>query len=197
MKRGLVLGVLVALGALSVAVAAFQAPAPAAKVIEVEKIRDNLFMLKGGGGNTTVFVGTSGVVVVDTKNPGWGQPVLDKIKEITNKPVTTIVNTHTHGDHVSGNVEFPATVDIVVQENTKANMEQMRPVTGLPQNGPPTNIFKEHNGVGMPKRTFKDRLTIGKGADEVDLYYFGRGHTNGDAWVVFPALRAMSIGDIF
>ena len=61
----------------------------------------------------TVFVQTNGVTVVDTKNPGWGQPLLDKIKELTPKPVTTIINTHTHGDHVSGNVEFPATVDIV------------------------------------------------------------------------------------
>src|SRR5205085_8084184 len=109
----------------------------------------------------------------------------------------TIINTHTHGDHVSGNVEFPTTVDIVVQENTKANMEQMRPVTGLPQNAPPTNIFKEHNGVGLPKRTFKDKMTLGSGADQIDLYYFGRGHTNGDAWVVFPALRIVHSGDIF
>ena len=62
----------------------------------------------------------NGVTVVDTKNPGWGQPILDKIKELTPKPVTMIINTHTHGDHVSGNVEFPATVDIVVQENTAA-----------------------------------------------------------------------------
>jgi len=49
----------------------------------------------------------------------------------------------------------------------------------------------------MPKKTFKDRMTIGTGADRIDLYYFGRGHTNGDAWVVFPALRAMHAGDIF
>ena len=138
----------------------------------------------GGGGNTAVFVTANGVVVVDTKNPGWGQPILDKIKELTPKPVTTIINTHTHGDHVSGNVEFPATVDVVVQENTKANMEKMP-------------IFKEHNNAGMAKRTFKDKMTIGKGADQIDLYYFGRGHTNGDAWVVFPALRVVHAGDIF
>jgi glyoxylase-like metal-dependent hydrolase (beta-lactamase superfamily II) len=49
----------------------------------------------------------------------------------------------------------------------------------------------------MPKKTFKDKMKIGKGADEIDLYYFGRGHTNGDAWVVFPALRTMHAGDIF
>ena len=99
-------------------------PSPQAKVVEVEKVKDNLFLLKGGGGNTAVFVGTSGVVVVDTKLPGWGQPILDKIKELTDKPVTTIINTHTHGDHVSGNVEFPATVDVVTHENTKANMDE-------------------------------------------------------------------------
>ena len=137
-----------------------------------------------GGGNTAVFLTATGVVVVDAKNPGWGTPILDKIKELTPKPVTMLINTHTHGDHVSGNVEFPATIDFIAQENTKANMEKMP-------------IFKEHNGVGMAKRTFKDKMTIGTGADQIDLYYFGRGHTNGDAWVVFPALRIVHSGDIF
>jgi cyclase len=194
MSRGVVLGVLVAAGALSVVSAAYQAPQPAPKVVEMEKLKDNLYMLKGGGGNTAVFVTSSGVVVVDTKNPGWGQPILDKIKEITDKPVTTIVNTHTHGDHVSGNVEFPATVDIVVQDNTKTNMEKMMSPPGMTTG---TNIFQANNGKGMPKRTFKDKMTLGKGADQVDLYYFGPGHTNGDAWVVFPALRVAHAGDIF
>ena len=58
-------------------------------------------------------------------------------------------------------------------------------------------IFKEHNNAGMAKRTFKDKMTIGKGADQIDLYYFGPGHTNGDAFVVFPAHRVMHSGDIF
>src|SRR5438132_3163133 len=142
MKRAIVLGVLIGIGALSLAAAAYQAQPQGPKVGEVEKLKDNLFMLKGGGGNTAVFVGTNGVVVIDTKNPGYGTPILNKIKELTPKPITTIINTHTHGDHVSGNVEFPATVDVVTQENTAANMKKMAPVTGLPQNGPPTNIFE-------------------------------------------------------
>jgi cyclase len=186
----MVLGMLLALGAL----ATIKAQPPAAdtkKTIEVEKVKDNLWVLRGkdsagvdGGGNTAVFATANGVTVVDAKNPGWGKPILDKIKELTPKPVTVLINTHTHGDHVSGNVDFPATVDIVVQENTKTNMEKM-------------DIFKEHNGAGMAKRTFKDKMTIGQGADQVDLYYFGRGHTNGDAWVVFPAHRIVHAGDIF
>ena len=156
-------------------------------------------MLKGGGGNTAVFVTANGVTVVDTKNPGWGQPMLDKIKELTPKPVTTIINTHTHGDHVSGNVEFPATVDVVVQENTQANMEEMAPVTGMRRRSRRCRqtSSRRTTGRGLPKRTFKDRMTIGSGADQIELYYFGRGHTNGDAWVVFPALRVVHAGDIF
>ncbi len=183
MRRGIVLGMMVAVGALA-AVKAQPPAADAPKVVEVEKVKDNLWVLRGGGGNTAVFATASGITVVDAKNPGWGKPILDKIKTLSDKPVTMLINTHTHSDHVSGNVEFPATVDVVVQENTKANMEKM-------------SIFTEHNGVGMAKRTFKDKMTIGKGADQIDLYYFGRGHTNGDAWVVFPAHRIVHAGDIF
>jgi cyclase len=199
MTRFVALASVLTVGTLSLAAAYQQQPAgqSAARDIEVEKLKDNLWVLKGGGGNTAVFVTSNGVVVVDTKNPGWGQPILDKIKTLTDKPVTTIINTHTHGDHVSGNVEFPATVDVIVQKNTKKNMEAMAPVTGNPPPAKPTNIFKEHNGQGLPTRTFTDKMTIGKGDDRVDLMYFGRGHTNGDAWILFTALRVMHAGDIF
>jgi glyoxylase-like metal-dependent hydrolase (beta-lactamase superfamily II) len=196
MKRIVLLTSLLAVGALTYVAAQQGGQKP--MVVEVEKLKDNLFVLKGGGGNTTVFVQSDGITVVDTKNPGWGAPILAKIKELSPKTITTIINTHTHGDHVSGNVEFPTTVDIVVQENTATNMKQMRSVTGLSKPGapPPTNIFEQNGGKGLPKRTFKDRMTLFKGPDQVELYYFGRGHTNGDAWVVFPALRVVSAGDI-
>jgi glyoxylase-like metal-dependent hydrolase (beta-lactamase superfamily II) len=207
MRRSITLGLVIAVGALSAIVRAYQQPPgrggqppgqPGAMVVQVDKVKDNLFVLTGGGGNTAVFVQANGVTVVDSKNPGWGRPVLDKIKELTDKPVTLIINTHTHFDHVSGNVEFPATVDVVTHENTKSNMERMRPVTGFPlQQQPKGNIFTENNGRGLPKRTFKDRMTLGSGNDQIDLHYFGRGHTNGDAWVVFPTLRVMHAGDIF
>jgi cyclase len=183
MTRAMVLGSLLLVGGLSIGVSAARQGGQA-KTVQVEKLHDNLFVLRGGGGNTAVFVTADGVVVVDSKNPGWGQPILDKIKELSPQPVTLLINTHSHGDHVSGNVDFPATVDVVTQANTKANMEKMK-------------IFADNANRGLPKRTFTDRLTIGKGADQIDLYYFGPGHTNGDAFVVFPALRTMHSGDIF
>src|SRR5262249_19490564 len=95
-----------------------------------------------------------------------------------------IVNTHTHADHTGGKEFFGATVDSVVQENTKTNMAKM-------------DEFKGDKAKFLPKRTYKDRLTLGNGKDEVDLYYFGRGHTSGDTFVVFPALRTIHTGDMF
>jgi glyoxylase-like metal-dependent hydrolase (beta-lactamase superfamily II) len=198
MRRALLLGVLVGFGALSMAVSAVSQQAAAGgqpMVVEVEKLKDNLYMMRGGGGNTAVFITATGVTVVDTKNPGWGQPLLEKIRTVTDKPVTMIINTHTHGDHVSGNVDFPAAVEVVTHANTAANMKEMRPAVG--STNPPRNIFKEHNGHGLPKRTFTDRLTLGSGNERIELRYFGRGHTNGDAWVLFPALRIAHAGDIF
>src|SRR4029079_5931555 len=192
-------------GVLSIAVAAQQQapPKPSAAAIKVEKLGDNLYVLNalaaGGGGNTSIFITATGVVGVDTKNPGWGQALLHHIKTINKKPVTTIVNTHTHGDHVSGNVEFPANVDIIVQENTKTNMGAMRPASFVaqPAGGPPPNIFTQHNGAGMAKRTFKDTMMIGNGAERIELHYFGRAHTNGDAMVFFPAARVLHMADVF
>ena len=119
MRRQFVLGIVFAAGVLTISVHALQQPAapaagqPAPRVVEVDKLKDNLYVMRGGGGNSAVFITSTGVVVVDTKNPGWGQPLLDKIKTVTDKPITMIINTHTHGDHVSGNVEFPATVEVV------------------------------------------------------------------------------------
>ena len=194
MRRVIILGTLLLAGGFSIVGVAGQ---PGDMDIEVERLEDNLFVLRGegGGGNTAVFVTTTGVVVVDTKNPGWGQPILDQIRQLTSNPVTTLINTHSHGDHVSGNVAFPTTVEVVTHETTKSNMEAMRPYTGRTE--PPVNVFEGSNGQGLPTRTFTDRMSLGSGVDQVDLYYFGRGHTGGDAWVVFPSLRTLHAGDIF
>ena len=179
------------LGLAAIPAVAFQAPPPppadqGPKVINVNKIKDNFYVLKGGGGNTSVFITqNNGVVVVNTKLPGWGPLLVNKIKSITDKPITTIINTHTHADHTSGNPDFPAGIQIVAQENTKVDMQKM-------------DLFKKpENAQFLPTKTFKDKLTLFSGPDEVDVYYFGRGGTNGDAWVVFPSLRIMAAGDEF
>jgi len=202
MKRSVLLGVTLLVGSLSMAVAAgmdFQAaPAQAAqpqgpRVIDIVKLKDNLYVLTSStpgnpatfsGGNVAVFITDGGVTLVDTKLAGWGQAVLDKVKSVTAKPVTRIINTHTHGDHTGNDGFFGTTVEIVAQENTKTNMQKM-------------DAFKGDNAKFLPKTTYQDKLTLGSGKDKIDLYYFGAGHTNGDTFVVFPALRVLHTGDMF
>lgn len=201
MKRLLVLIAVGAGAALACAVGApeedpvAEAPAPE-MVVDVEQVRDNLYVFTGGGGNTGVFIGSESVTVVDTKLAGWGQPILNAIGELTDLPVTTIINTHTHFDHVSGNVEFPEPVEVVAHEVTAANMEAWRPVTGLAID-PPPNVFEESGGRGLATRTYSDALTLGEGDDQIDLHFFGAAHTGGDSWVVFPALGVLHGGDAF
>ncbi len=196
MRRQVVLGTLLGVGLLSLAVSG-QAPAgPSAKAValtKIEKVKDNLYVITGSGaedmtvfsgGNTAVFITDAGVTLVDTKLAGWGPTILERVKSVTNKPITRIINTHTHGDHTGNNGFFGASVEGVVQENTKANMAKM-------------DEFKGANAKFLPSRTYKDTLTLGSGKDQIDLYYFGPGHTSGDTFVVFPALRTMHVGDMF
>ena len=191
MKRSVLLGVVLAAGALSMA--AQQPPAAGPKVIDILKLKDNLYVLTSSapgnagtfsGGNVAVFITDGGVTLVDDKLAGWGQAVLDKVKSVTSKPITTIINTHTHGDHTGNNGFFGANVEIVAQENTKTNMQKM-------------DAFKGEGAKFLPGKTYKDKMSLGSGKDRIDLYYFGRGHTGGDTFVVFPALRVLHTGDMF
>jgi cyclase len=196
MKRVILFGALIVVGGLSLAVSG-QAPAgPSAKALaatKIEKVKDNLYIITGSGagdqeafsgGNVAVFITDGGVTIVDAKLPGWGQVIVDRVKTVTNKPITRIINTHTHGDHTGSNEFFGASIESIVQENTKANMAKM-------------DEFKDAKAQFLPKKTYKDTMTVGAGKDEIDLYYFGRAHTNGDTFVVFPALRTLHVGDTF
>jgi cyclase len=201
MKRAGMAVVLTAIGGLSLGAVNVQQSSTLPTLRPMQKLRDNLYFVSGGdtyeratwtGGNTLVFVTDSGVILVDTMLAGAGRGLLAQIKWVTNTPVTTIINTHTHFDHSGSNNEFPATVEVIAQENTKANMAKAScpPVTNC-------DAFKGDNARFLPRRTFKDRMSLFSGKDQIDLYYFGRGHTNGDTFVVFPGLRAMHAGDMF
>jgi glyoxylase-like metal-dependent hydrolase (beta-lactamase superfamily II) len=196
MKRTLVLGLIVLTGSMSAAMlAAQQAAAPAGQgrgagpqfppVGAIAKVAGNVYMVPGQGGNTGVFLTANGVVLVDTKLANNGQAILDQVRSVSDKPITHIINTHTHGDHTGSNQYFPASVEIVVQENTAANMQKMP-------------VFQEPaNKQGLADRTYKDKLTLLSGADAIDLYHFGAAHTNGDTFVVFRDARVMHSGDAF
>jgi cyclase len=194
MKRILTLVAIVVFGT---AIAAFQAPQQPAVVgtaaqLDVVKLKDNFFVITSSnpqpresfsGGNVTVLITDAGVTLVDTKLANWGQALLDKVKGITTKPVTTIINTHTHGDHTGNDDKF-GKVEIIAHENTKANMAKMP-------------AFAGDKAQFLPGKTFATTLNVGSGRDAIELHYFGRAHTNGDAVLIFPGHRIAQMGDMF
>src|SRR5262245_39810742 len=195
MRRLITLVSIVAFGS---ALAAYQAPTqapaptPTAAQLDVVKLKDNLYVITSpapgksstvSGGNVAVLITANGVTLVDTKLAAWGQALLDKVKSITPKPVTTIINTHTHGDHTGNNDKF-GKVEMIVQENTKANMAKMPAFAGA-------------NAQYLPSKTYTNTWSQGKGKDRIELRYFGAAHTNGDSVIVFPGLRIAQMGDMF
>lgn len=198
MRRVVTLSILVAMGILASFATneARQARAP----MMVLNVAHNLHVLASdpagqgmrSGGNTAVFETADGVVLVDTKLAGYGPDILEKVQAITAKPVTTIINTHTHYDHTGANAEFSPTVDVVAHDNTAAQMSRpmCEPVTNC-------DAFKGANAEYRPNITYSTAHTLFSREDQIDLYYFGRGHTDGDTFVVFRAARAMHTGDMF
>lgn len=149
----------------------------------IERVTGNVYKIFGGGGNTLVVVQQDGVVLVDTKMPGNGQAILDEVRKVTDKPIKTIICTHSHPDH-TGSTDFIRerypNVRIVMSEGTKAELAANPRV----------------NPALLPTETYKDRLTIGEGDERIELYHTGVGHTGGDTFVVVPSARLLFMGDV-
>ena len=183
MRRARVLALIVVAGFTVVTLAAQPQRPRIPPTGTIKKVRDNLYVIPGAGGNTTIFVTRAGVVLVDTKLANNGEAILSQVRSVSSRAVTMIINTHSHPDHIGSNDYFAPSVEKVTHENTKKWMA--------------ANARVASNPAVMPTKTFTDRLTLGSDRDQIDLYYFGAGHTDGDAFIVFPALRAMAAGDIF
>lgn len=145
---------------------------------------DVLYVLLGGGGNALTLMRTNEIVLVDAKLPGWGRAILDAVEAVSDRPVTTMIYTHAHPDHVGGSTEFSKVTQIIAHENTRAAMQRMPAFAGA-------------NARFLPNRIVTDRLSLFDGPDRIELYYFGAGHTSGDLVVVWPTKRVAYLGDLF
>lgn len=146
--------------------------------LTIERVKDDLFNIVGDGGNVGVLLTKDGVILIDDKFLRDSDEILNKVKSITSLPIRYILNTHHHGDHTGGNERFLAQAEIIAHQNARANI--------VAQNQP-----------GAPRVTFSDETAVFLGGKEVRMKHFGRGHTNGDAIVYFPALKTIHTGDLF
>jgi glyoxylase-like metal-dependent hydrolase (beta-lactamase superfamily II) len=198
MKRAAILTSIVVGGLAVAGIAAAQRAAEPAPSNKIEHIKGNLYKIFDGCscGNTTVFVTDKGVVLVDTKVARNGQFILDQVKTVTDKPVIMMINTHIHPDHNGSNEEIKAVypnIDVVAHENLKKRVEDSMK---LPPPPPGTRGPARYTAAQDPNISFSDKRSVLSGKDRIDLYYFGRGHTDNDIFVVYPSVGVMNVGDL-
>ena len=161
----------------SICVATNFAGVQAQNSLSIEQVKDGLYAIMGSGGNVGVRVTSEGVILIDDKFPQNFAEIQELVGQVSDQTVRYVLNTHHHGDHSGGNVEYINIAEIIAHQNARDNM-----VRGN-QDAPPRVVFSDQTAVYL-------------GGIEVRAFYMGRGHTNGDAVIYFPDLRTVHGGDL-
>jgi cyclase len=168
------------------ALAPAQAPAPVP--FTTHQLKPNVYWIEGGGGNSGVIVGDKGVIVIDAKTtPAGGKELLDDIAKITPKPVTTVILTHSDGDHVNGLASFPTGITIIAHEGNKKEQEAALAAGGRgapPAGHLPTQVVTKN----------KENLKID--GVKLEVLHWAPAHTSGDLVVYLPGEKIVFAGDI-
>lgn len=152
--------------------------------LKLNKVKDDLYEIEGDGGNVAVYVTSEGVILVDDKFDRDHAAVIQQIKTVTNQPVKYVLSTHYHEDHSGGNAKMLGiNAEVISTANARKNI---------------VNHVQSNAGIfPAPARVvFTEETSVFLGGKEVRAHYFGRGHTNGDAVIYFPALRTIHTGDL-
>ena len=151
--------------------------------LTLNKVKDNLFEIEGDGGNVAVYVTSEGVIMVDDKYDRDYDAIMAKVRSVTNLPVKYILSTHYHSDHSGGNVKFLPNTEIISTQNARTNILEHKQANAQPDMVPARITFTVESSVYL-------------GGKEVRAHYYGRGHTNGDAVMYFPAEHVLHTGDL-
>ena len=156
--------------------------------LRTQQVKGDLHLISGEGGNVAAYATSEGLVLVDDMFDRNHADILAQLKTITDKPLRYVINTHQHDDHAGGDFRMLPIAEVIAHRNVRANLAHIKEPYYQDTPGTP---------IGLPRITFSDELAIHLGGREVQAHYFGRGHTNGDAIIYFPELKAVHTGDLF
>jgi cyclase len=159
--------------------------------ITTTQVRDNIYMLQGSGGNIGVSIGDDGTLIIDDQFAPLTDKIAAAIAELTDRPVTFVVNSHFHYDHADGNENFGrAGAYIVAHDNARKRMES----TQVLSNG---RVQERYDEVGLPTITYFDDMRFYFNGEPVDIVNTGNGHTDGDSQIYFREANVIHTGDMF
>lgn len=149
--------------------------------LELIKLQDDLYVIHGAyvPGNVTALITNEGVILVDDDFEVDHDNLMAKLREVTSQPVKYVVNTHFHADHSGGNAKLQAGGTLAVASvAARARMVAA-------------------NQPGLVNITIEPRGALHLGGKVAEIYWLGRGHTDGDVVVLFPGHRTLAAGDLF
>ncbi|HBY00433.1 MAG TPA: MBL fold metallo-hydrolase, partial [Gammaproteobacteria bacterium] len=148
--------------------------------IDTVSVAGNISMLIGQGGNIGVSAGSDGILIIDDQFAPLAGRIKTAIEALGSDVPKFLLNTHFHGDHTGGNIEFGAESVIVAHENVR-----MRMAAG------------DQPAVALPVVTFDDDVTIHFNGEDVTLIHMPNGHTDTDSVVMFSESNVIHMGDHF
>jgi glyoxylase-like metal-dependent hydrolase (beta-lactamase superfamily II) len=156
--------------------------------LKTDRVKGDLHVISGEGGNVAAYVTSEGVVLVDDMFDRNHDAILAQLKALTDRPLRYVINTHQHDDHAGGTFKMLPLAEVIAHRNVYANLKDLK-----------RPYFEDTPGtpIGLPRVTFSDRLDLHLGGKDIEAHYFGRGHTSGDIVVYFPELKAIHTGDLF
>jgi len=146
----------------------------------IVKLNDHVQIIRFGiAGNVTALINDDKVALIDTKFEMDFDTIMEQLRKITDAPVAYVINTHLHGDHTGGNAKMQ---ELKARIIASANARR---------------IMSETKDTGLADITFDEHMRLHLGDMPIDLYYFGRGHTDGDVYIHLPRERILFTGDQF
>jgi len=162
--------------------------------MKVTKVRGSVYMLEGAGGNIGASVGDDGIVIVDDQYAPLADKIQAALKDITDKQIRFIINTHYHGDHTGGNIYFQKQAPIIAHDNVRKRLE-----TGS-QSGTGGSVHikaEPQPKEALPIITFDHDVTVHLNGEDIRALHFPAGHTDGDSVIFFPKSNVVHMGDDF
>ena len=162
--------------------------------MKVTKVAGNVYMLEGEGGNIGASIGEDGIVVIDDQYAPLAERIQAALKNITDKPVRFIINTHFHEDHTGANAYFQKQAPIIAQDNVRKRLES----GGAAGNGGSVHFDAKPQPLeALPILTFDHEVTVHLNGEDIRALYFPAGHTDGDSIIFFSKSNVVHMGDDF
>ena len=160
--------------------------------ISTTKVTDSIYMLTGAGGNIAVSAGADGVFMIDDQFAPLSEKILAAISEISDKPISYVVNTHWHGDHTGGNENIGnAGAVIVAHENVRKRMSTPQFMKAFGREVPASP------DSALPVITFTEDVSFYFNDSEIQVRHLPHAHTDGDSMVYFSDDNVLHMGDTF